>query len=232
MTDSSGRGRRLWLVGGLALVLVGAAVVAFSWRGSIKEAVRDRVRPGPKPPGWTSSVTTAPPDPKGVVGAWSEPVGGRTPLAGFGETAATITAADGTVCEVCLLTAITREQRATGLMFVTDPELGGYDGMVFAFESDAGSGFWMRNTRLPLSIAYFDGDGVLVSTTDMEPCPDNEPNCPVYPASGPFRYAIEVPQGRLADIGVVGAGGGQPGPRDAVLKISGEPCPLVDESSR
>ena len=63
MTDSSCRGRRLWLVGGLALVLVGAAVVAFSWRGSIKEAVRERVRPGPKPPGWTSSVTTAPPEP-------------------------------------------------------------------------------------------------------------------------------------------------------------------------
>ena len=229
MTGPEGRGRRRLAVGaGLVLCLIGLALVGYSYRGSIKQRVKETVRPDPEPPAWVASVTTAPADPTGMVGAWSEVVGGRTPLAGFGEVKATVTAADGTVCEVCLLAALTPDQRATGLMYVTDPDLGGYDGMVFVFDADVSAGFWMRNTRLPLSIAYFDGDGVLVSTNDMEPCPDDEPNCPTYPASGPFRYAIEVPQGRLADIGVVGADGGVPEPRDAVLEITGNEASLKD----
>ena len=173
-----------------------------------------------------SPVAIAPTTPAGLVGEWADgEVDGRTPLRGFGAVAATITAADGTVCEVCLLAASSSEQRAAGLMYVTDPELGGHDGMVFSFDDDVATGFWMRNTRLPLSIAYFDADGVLVSVADMEPCPDDEPNCPVYAAAAPFRYAVEVPQGQLAEVGVVGADGGPPGPRDAVLAVSDEPCP-------
>lgn len=178
------------------------------------------------------SVATAPTTPAGLVGEWAdEKVEGRTLLRGFGSVAATITAADGTVCEVCLLAAFSSEQRAAGLMYVTDPELGGHDGMVFRFDADVATGFWMRNTRLPLSIAYFDADGVLVSVADMEPCPDDEPNCPVYAATAPFRYAVEVPQGNLADIGVGGAGGSEPGPRDAVLKVTDDPCPARTDTA-
>jgi uncharacterized membrane protein (UPF0127 family) len=154
-------------------------------------------------------------------------VGGRTPLVGFGELAAVITAADGTECEVCLLAALDDAQRAQGLMEVTDADLGGYDGMVFVFDADVSSGFWMRNTRLPLSIAYFDADGALVSQADMAPCSDEEPTCPSYPAEGPFRYAVEVPQGRLEDIGVVGVDGADPGPGDAVIQLTGTPCPAA-----
>jgi uncharacterized membrane protein (UPF0127 family) len=87
-------------------------------------------------------------------------------------------------------------------MEVTDPGLGGHAGMLFAFEGDSRGGFWMRNTRLPLSIAYLREDGTTVSTADMAPCPDSAPTCPTYDAAGPYRYAIEVPLGRLGQLGI------------------------------
>ncbi|HEX6425396.1 MAG TPA: DUF192 domain-containing protein [Acidimicrobiales bacterium] len=123
----------------------------------------------------------------------------RTGLPGVGETAASITAADGTVSGCCLLVADTVEQRQRGLMEVTD--LGGYDGMVFVWDTDVESGFWMRNTPTPLSIAWFDADGDFVSDTDMEPCPDRD-DCPMYPPAGPYRFAIEVFRGDLDALGV------------------------------
>jgi len=178
----------------------------------------DAVVPAPTEPGWPS-------------GRWAtEERGGRTPLAGFGEVAAVITAADGTECEVCLLAALDAQQRSRGLMHVTDESLGGYDGMVFVFDHDAHSGFWMRNTRLPLSIAYFDAGGVLVSVADMEPCPDESATCPAYPAGGLFRYALEVPQGRLGDVGVFGAGGSRASAGDASIVLTGTPCPAKVDS--
>ena len=145
---------------------------------------------------------------------------GRRPLAGFGEVAATITSADGTTCEVCLLAATTDAQRQRGLMEVTDPELGGYDGMLFRFPSDVDGGFWMRNTPMPLSIAYFDGDGAFVSAVDMLPCSDSA-SCPSYAADAPFRSALEVPAGALEDLGV-GEG--------ATIRVDAESCPLARSS--
>jgi uncharacterized membrane protein (UPF0127 family) len=182
-------------------------------------------------PAWFSDVVPSPTEPGWPDGSWAPEVRGRTPLAGFGEVAAVITAADGTECEVCLLAALSPEQSSRGLMFVTDEALGGYDGMLFAFEQDISSGFWMRNTRLPLSIAYFDADGVLVSQTDMEPCADDQADCPSYPADGPFRFALEVPQGRLPEVGVFAAGGGAAAAGDAVIELTGTPCPVASGGS-
>ncbi|RPI22311.1 MAG: hypothetical protein EHM57_05495, partial [Actinobacteria bacterium] len=55
------------------------------------------------------------------------------------------------------------------------------------------SGFWMKNTLLPLDIAFFAGDGSFVDRLTMEPCPGDP--CPVYRPSGPYRLAVEVPAG-------------------------------------
>jgi uncharacterized membrane protein (UPF0127 family)/predicted small secreted protein len=114
-----------------------------------------------------------------------------------------VTMPDGRTVEWCVWLADEQAERAKGLMFVEDPELGGKAGVVFLYDDDNRGPFWMRNTRLPLSIAYVAADGSLVSTADMEPCPDEQANCPTYPAAGPYRMALEVPKGRLAEVGVV-----------------------------
>lgn len=132
----------------------------------------------------------------------------REPLAGFGEVAVTVEApgADGATRDYCLLLAETQEQRQRGLMDVTDPQLGGYDGMLFRFESEVEVGFWMKDTPMPLTVAYIGADGGLVSTADMEPCLGEAAaasNCPSYPPDGPYLRAVEVPQGGLVDLGLV-----------------------------
>jgi hypothetical protein len=132
----------------------------------------------------------------------------RAPLAdfdagdlGFGEVAIAVTGPDGEVTGWCVLLAATSEQRQRGLMEVTD--LGGYAGMLFVWDGDVSSSFYMRNTPTPLSIGWFDADGALVSTADMDPCAAVE-GCPTYPSGGRYRFALEVPQGSLDDVGVVG----------------------------
>ena len=74
--------------------------------------------------------------------------------------------------------------------------------MVFVWDQDTTGGFWMRDTIVPLSIAWFDAEGAFVSSTDMAPCPDDEPDCPIYEPAGPYRFALEVPQGDLDELGV------------------------------
>src|SRR5919106_5112306 len=125
----------------------------------------------------------------------------------FGEVAIAITGADGEVMGWCVLLAALAAQRQRGLMEVTD--LGGYAGMLFVWEADESSSFYMRNTPTPLSIGWFEADGDLVSTADMEPCADVD-GCPTYPPAGRYRFALEVPQGRLDDLGIA------PGSRLAV----------------
>lgn len=123
----------------------------------------------------------------------------REPFDDFGEVALTVRRADGSFVLGCLLAALSPEQRQRGLMEVTD--LQGYDGMAFLYEQDTDSGFYMRNTPMPLSIAWVGADGRLVSTADMAPC-RNRADCPTYPPAGPYRLAIEVPQGGLDELGI------------------------------
>jgi uncharacterized membrane protein (UPF0127 family) len=80
-------------------------------------------------------------------------------------------------------------------------DLGGFDAMVFRFDADTTGSFYMRNTPLPLSIAWFDRNGVFVSSADMEPCPDRA-GCPDYTAAAPYRLAVEVPKGGLGALGI------------------------------
>ena len=73
-------------------------------------------------------------------------------------------------------------------------------GMVFLFEEPGQGGFFMLNTLIPLSIAFFDGDGVIVDILDMEPCPDSP--CPTYTPDAPYSGALEVNQGAFGTWGI------------------------------
>jgi uncharacterized membrane protein (UPF0127 family) len=124
----------------------------------------------------------------------------RTAMPGFGEISYRIDRMSNTTR--CALLADTPQQREQGLMRVTDRTLGNHDGMLFRFQDVQTGAFWMKDTILPLSIAYFGPDGRLVSTTDMEPCLNRGNDCPGYPAGGPFKYALEVPKGGLGPVGI------------------------------
>ena len=126
---------------------------------------------------------------------------GRRPLPGFEEVAVRVTPKGGTGKVFCMLVARTEAQQERGLMTVTDRTLGGYDGMLFAFSADTSGSFWMRNTPMPLSIAYLTAGGRLVSRTDMAPCGDVG-TCRLYQPGGRYRMAVEVPQGGLGRLGI------------------------------
>lgn len=89
--------------------------------------------------------------------------------------------------------------RARGLMGVTG--LGGLQGMLFAWEADVESGFWMKDTLIPLDIAFFAADGELVDLLSMVPC-DADP-CPSYHPVGPYRRALEVPTGGFDHLEII-----------------------------
>jgi uncharacterized membrane protein (UPF0127 family) len=118
-------------------------------------------------------------------------------ISGFGEAVATLATAAGPR-QLCVAVADTPVQRATGLMGRTD--LAGYDGMLFRFTGPSQATFYMRNTPLPLGIAWFDAAGRFVSSAQMEPCPDRD-GCPTYGATGPYTMALEVPATAFAGLG-------------------------------
>ena len=89
--------------------------------------------------------------------------------------------------------------RQRGLMGIR--ELPDDAGMLFRFPQDTSGGFWMKNTIIPLSIAFADSGGRIVAIRDMEPCQADP--CPVYSPGVPYRFALEVDKGRLDDLGVV-----------------------------
>lgn len=121
-----------------------------------------------------------------------------TPV-GYERVAATATAPDGTVCELCLWLADTSPLRARGLMGVTD--LGEADGMLFRYDAPHTGTFWMKDTLLPLSIAFYDDAGAFLDSFAMQPC-DAEP-CLHYPTPSDFVYAIEVPEGGLESLSLI-----------------------------
>ena len=83
--------------------------------------------------------------------------------------------------------ADTPAARQTGLMYRTFMPTN--SGMLFVFEEKAIHCFWMRNTKLPLSIAFLDDDGKIVNISDMEPETQNN-HCP----RSSVRYALEMNQ--------------------------------------
>jgi uncharacterized protein len=85
--------------------------------------------------------------------------------------------------------------RTRGLMM--REKLGANEGMIFVFPDKAGHCFWMRNTLVPLSIAFLDDDGTITNIEDMKPQTEDS-HCPVRAV----RYALEMEQGWFARRGV------------------------------
>ena len=94
--------------------------------------------------------------------------------------------------------ADTPDEREAGLM---DREsLTPYDGMAFVWEEPVVSSFWMKDTLIPLSIAFWDDAGRIISILDMNPCTVDP--CPSYGPDEPFIGAVEVERGTLEEHGV------------------------------
>lgn len=121
---------------------------------------------------------------------------------GLDETVVTLTTPTAEI-EVLAKVAVAAEDRARGLMEVTD--LPGGAGMLFLFDQDRTGGFWMWNTVIPLDIAFADADGVVHTTATMTPCEEERSTqCPVTAPAEPYRAALEVPAGWLERAGVRG----------------------------
>ena len=101
----------------------------------------------------------------------------------------------GTALVIKAEIARTEAQRSQGLMHRKDLKDG--EGMLFIFEKDQILSFWMKNTLVPLSIAYITGDGRILEIYDMEPGSLN----PVR-SSRSARYALEVPKGWFSRAGL------------------------------
>jgi len=88
------------------------------------------------------------------------------------------------------------EERKKGLMHRKNLPDG--EGMLFIFESDQQLSFYMKNTLIPLSIAFISYDGRITEIKDMYPKDEN-----TVKSSRSVRYALEVPQGWFSRAGVM-----------------------------
>jgi uncharacterized membrane protein (UPF0127 family) len=105
---------------------------------------------------------------------------------------------EGSPKTVHLEIAATPEARAKGLS--NRDQLADGRGMVFLFPGDVNGAFWMKDTRVPLSIAFVAADGRVAAIREMTPCTADP--CPTYSPGANYRYAVELPAGAFAAAGV------------------------------
>ena len=96
-------------------------------------------------------------------------------------------------------TALTGNRRGVGLMH-RDPAP--RDGMLFVFPYDTTGGFWMKNTLVPLTIAFFDAEGRRVRKLRMTPC--REDPCRTYEPGRTYRFALELPASDKRPAAILG----------------------------
>ncbi len=178
------RARVALLAGGLALLVAGVALVAWILASSA-----------------------------GLVGADDDPTMAAPATTGAAPTDTPRTAdyrlepGDGDPVTVRLEVAADPATRARGLMEREQVPEG--TGMVFLYPADVAEAFWMKNTLVPLSIAFVAADGRVVSVAEMTPCRADP--CRSYAPAGPYRYAVELAAGSFGAAGV--------GPGDKVVPV-------------
>ena len=98
-------------------------------------------------------------------------------------------------CELLAELARTEEEKRTGLM--ERRRLGENAGMLFVYEREGIWAMWMKNTYIPLSVAFLARDGTILNIEDMEPLTED-----THQAAAPARYALEVNRGWFAKRGI------------------------------
>lgn len=88
-------------------------------------------------------------------------------------------------------------QRQYSLMQVLRAELTDNQGMLFVFDQDQASGFWMKDTLIPLDIAFIRSDGMVVDIQQMAP-----QSLAIHDPAMPYRFALEVNEGVFRQIGL------------------------------
>jgi uncharacterized membrane protein (UPF0127 family) len=89
--------------------------------------------------------------------------------------------------------ARTNEEKCIGLMH--RDSLAQDQGMLFVYETPQRLSFWMKNTKIPLDIGFFNSDQVLVQIEQMEPFQGKDQSHPVYKSASAAKFALEVPMG-------------------------------------
>jgi uncharacterized membrane protein (UPF0127 family) len=122
-------------------------------------------------------------------------LGGTFTSDGFGASALPTVTLTITGHKIVAEVAATPEQRATGLMhrFSLAPD----HGMLFVFERPEALSFWMKNTHIPLSIAFIDANGRILNIEDMAPQTET-----THRSRGPGLYALEMRKGWFAERGI------------------------------
>lgn len=111
---------------------------------------------------------------------------------------ATFRTATGIVRTSFLDVADTEAERERGLMGRTSLAKNG--GEVFVFDGAVESAFWMKDTKIPLAIAFWDSTGRIVGIVEMVPCTADP--CPLYRSPAPYSYALEMNAGWFTRRGV------------------------------
>ena len=132
------------------------------------------------------------------IGASASPEAESTAAASGSELrTVTIDSSGGGEVEVRVEIADDLPEQTRGLMKRT--ALAEDRGMLFVYSDEEVRSFWMKNTLIPLSIAYMDSEGRIVDIQDMKPLDDDPPN---YVSAEPARYALEVNRGFFEEHGV------------------------------
>ena len=96
--------------------------------------------------------------------------------------------------EFSIEVARTPAEQERGLMF--RKTLGAHEGMIFAYDVDQHLDFWMKNTSIPLSIAFLSADGKILQIEDMKPFSVDTIHSRIA-----CRYALELNKGAFKEVG-------------------------------
>lgn len=114
-----------------------------------------------------------------------------------------VTAPNATRKQPCAWLANTEVQRSRGLSLISadDINVDGADAlMAFSWSTPQTVGFWMKDTRFPISLAWVGENGSVLSVIEMPVCTDT---CPVSTSPAPVRLVLEAPKGGLEKWGIV-----------------------------